>query len=104
MGIAQPKLIEMFRNHFDGKLSDFNLVKLHATSSNGGWTVEANEFGIPRYRYSSQWYTIFMKSKDGKTCFYQGFGLRQNYEGGGKYSATFIDADKYHYVNCGDMK
>jgi hypothetical protein len=104
MGIAQPKLIEMFRNHFDGKLSDFNLVKLHATNSNGGWTVEANEFGIPKYRYSSQWYTIFMKSKNGKSCFYQGFGLRQNYEGDGKYSASFIDADKYNYVNCKEMK
>jgi hypothetical protein len=103
MGIAQAKLIDMFRNHFDGKLSDFNLVKLHATNSNGGWTIEKNELGIPKYRYSSQWYTIFMKSKNGKACFYQGFGLRQNYEGGGKYSASFIDPDTYHYVNCEEM-
>jgi hypothetical protein len=104
MGIVQAKLIDMFRNHFDGKLSDFNFVKLHATNSNGGWTIEKNELGIPRYRYSSQWYTIFMKSKNGKTCFYQGFGLRQNYEGGGKYSASFIDEDPFRYVNCEEMK
>jgi hypothetical protein len=103
MGIAQAKLIDMFRNHFDGKLSDFTFVKLHASNANGGWTIEKNELGIPKYKYSSQWYTIFMKSKNGKACFYQGFGLRQNYEGGGKYSASFIDVDKFYYVSCEEM-
>jgi hypothetical protein len=104
MGITQTKLIEMYKNSYADKLADFNLLKLHATNSNGGWTIEKNDLGIPKYRYSSQWYTVFMKSKNGKACFYQGFGLRQNYEGGGTYSASFIDSQPFKYVECEGMK
>jgi hypothetical protein len=104
MGVAQPKLVEMFRNSYSDKLDNFTLVKFHATNSNGGWTIEKNDLGIPKYRYSSQWYTVFMKSKNGKACFYQGFGLRQDYQGGGQYGASFIDKETFKYVKCEDMK
>jgi hypothetical protein len=104
MGVTQAKLVEMYRNSYNDKLADFILVKLHASNSNGGWTIQKNESGIPSYRYSGQWYTVFMKSKNGKACFYQGFGLRQDYQGGGQYGASFIDKETYKYVKCEDMK
>ncbi len=104
MGYTQDKLVQMFRNHFDGKLSDFSLVKFHTKNSNGGWTIEKNDLGIPLYRYSAQWYTVFMSSKVGKSCFYQGFGLRQNYAGGGTYGDVFVDIAPYKYLKCEEMK
>ena len=105
MGITQPKLVEMLRNVYANKLNDYNFIKLHASNAgSGGWTITKNEYGIPLYRYSSQWYTIFMKGTGGKLCFYQGFGLRQNYEGGGKYSASFIDDLPFKYISCDEMK
>jgi hypothetical protein len=104
MGITQPKLIEMLRNVYANKLNDYNFIKLHASNANGGWFITKNEFGVPLYRYSSQWYTIFMKGTGGKLCFYQGFGLRQNYEGGGKYTASFIDELPFRYISCDEMK
>jgi hypothetical protein len=104
MGVTQAKLVEMYRNIYDDKLTDFTLVKFHATNRTGGWNIQKNDLGIPTYRYSNQWYTIFMKSKNGKACFYQGFGLRQNYEGGGQYGASFIDEETFKYVKCEEMK
>jgi hypothetical protein len=104
MGVTQAKLVEMYRNIYNDKLADFTLVKFHATNRTGGWNIQKNDLGIPSYRYSNQWYTIFMKSKNGKACFYQGFGLRQNYEGGGQYGASFIDKETFKYVKCEEMK
>jgi hypothetical protein len=104
MGIAQAKLVEMIKNRHASRLVSYKLVKFYASNSNGGWTVEKNEFGIPKYRYSSQWYTTFWKKNDGTDCFYQGFGLRQNYEGGGKYSAAFVDEEPYKNLKCEEMK
>ncbi len=104
MGYTQDKLVQMFRNHFKDKLSDFSLVKFHTKNNNGGWNIQTNDFGIPRYRYSNQWYTVFMSSKVGKSCFYQGFGLRQDYTGGGTYGEVYVDTEPYKYLNCDEMK
>jgi hypothetical protein len=104
MGIPQAKLVEMIKNRHASRLVKYTLVKFYASASSGGWTVEKNEFGIPLYRYSSQWYTAFWKNNDGTDCFYQGFGLRQNYEGGGKYSASFVDEEPYKNLRCEEMK
>jgi hypothetical protein len=104
MGFTQAQLINMYQNSFTNKMDAHTVVKFHASSSNGGWTTVNNDFGIPIYRYSNQWYTIFIKYANGKTCFYQGFGLRQQYNGGGTYAKAFIDKNEYHMVDCGQMK
>jgi hypothetical protein len=83
MGFTQAQLITMYENSFTNKMDAHTVVKFHASASNGGWTTQNNEFGIPIYRYSNQWYTIFMKYANGKSCYYQGFGLRQQYMGAG---------------------
>lgn len=104
MGFTQAQLIKMYENSFADKMDAHTIIKLHSSSSNGGWTVVNNDFGIPTYRYSNQWYTIFIKYANGKTCFYQGFGLRQQYGGGGTYGAAFIDKNDYHMTDCATMK
>lgn len=104
MGVTQAQLIAIYQNSFSDKMDAHAVVKFHASSSSGGWTTVNNDFGIPIYRYSNQWYTVFIKYANGKTCFYQGFGLRQAYNGGGTYGQTIIDKNEYHMADCGLMK
>lgn len=104
MGFTQAQLVAMYENSFTSKMDPHTVVKFHASNSNGGWTTQINEFGIPIYRYSNQWYTIFIKYANGKSCYYQGFGLRQQYNGGGTYGKAFIDKNEYHMTDCGQMK
>ena len=104
MGFTQAQLVSMYLNSFTNKMDAHTVLKFHASSSNGGYTVVNNDYGIPIYRYSNQWYTIFIKYANGKTCFYQGFGLRQQYNGGGTYGKPMIDKNEYHMVDCEKMK
>ncbi len=104
MGLTQPQLVSMYENSFTSKMDAHTVVKFHSSSTNGGWTVVSNDFGIPTYRYSNQWYTIFIKYANGKTCFHQGFGLRQQYIGAGKYGTSTIDKNEYHFIDCEKMK
>jgi hypothetical protein len=103
MGFTQAQLITMYETSFNTKLDPHTIVKFHASSSNGGWTIQNNDYGIPIYRYSNQWYTIFIKYSAG-ACYYQSFGLRQQYNGGGTYGKAFIDKNEYHMTDCGGMK
>lgn len=104
MGFTQAQLITMYQNSFSKKMDPHTVVKFHASASNGGWTTQNNEFGIPIYRYSNQWYSIFIKYANGKSCYYQGFGLRQQYMGAGTYGKALIDKNEYHMTDCGGMK
>ncbi len=104
MGFTQAQLISMYQNSFTDKMDAHTVVKFHASASNGGWTIVNNDFGIPLYRYSNQWYTIFIKYANGKTCYFQGFGLRQQYNGGGTYGQASIDKNEYHMTDCGSFK
>jgi hypothetical protein len=103
MDFTQAQLITMYENSFDTKLDPHTVIKFHASNSSGGWTTQNNDYGIPIYRYSNQWYTIFIKYTTG-VCFYQGFGLRQQYNGGGTYGKAFIDKNEYYMTDCGLMK
>jgi hypothetical protein len=103
MGFTQAQIITMYENSFDTKLDPHTVVKFHASNSNGGWTTQNNDYGIPIYRYSNQWYTIFIKYANG-ACYYQGFGLRQQYNGGGTYGKAFVDKNEYHMTDCVGMK
>jgi hypothetical protein len=104
MGFTQVQLITMYQNSFTSEMDAHTVVKFHASSSSGGWTVVNNDFGIPVYRYSNQWYTIFIKYANGKSCFYQGFGLRQQYNGGDTYGTASIDRNDYYKTDCTTMK
>lgn len=89
---AQMRL--MFLNRFRNKAS-LQIIKFHASApGQTSWSVEKNNLGIPIYRYSNQTYTIFVKNTAENQCFFDNFGLRQNYSGGGTYGQTFLDFDE----------
>lgn len=89
MGYTQAQLVAMFENSFASKLDPHTVVN--------------NDYGIPVYGYSNQWYTVFIKFANGKSCFSQGFGLRQQYNGGGTFGKVFCDINPYHMTDCGQM-
>jgi hypothetical protein len=103
IGVSQAKLLEMYKNYFKSFDNGFELKKLHVKGNNG-WGVVNGDNGLPIYRYSLQWCTAFFKHKNGKACYYQGFGLRQDYQGGGTYGHSYISTDDYHMLDCAEMK
>lgn len=103
-GIGKAQLEQIYRERYPDKLKGWITVKIYANSGGSGWVVEKNEFGIPLYRYSQQYYTIFMKGVEGKACFFEAFGLRQDYMGAGTYGKTFADNEGYKYVKCEELK
>ena len=107
MGLSQDKLLQML---LGADLKSLKLIKFFASSSNGGWTAIYDQGNvIPTYRKSNQYYTVFYKivnptnSNNGK-CWFQTFGLRQQYMGGGTYGVATIDANDWHFAACEKMK
>jgi hypothetical protein len=81
------------------------IIKTYMTND-GGWSlIKDNDNILPRYKYSSQWVTYFVKNSNGE-CYYHTCNLRQNYEGGGRYSAAFLAVfdEEIKYLDCGKMK
>ena len=107
MGLTQDKLLQML---LGDDLKSLKLIKFFASSSNGGWTAIYDQGNVlPTYRKSNQYYTVFYKivnptnSNNGK-CWFQTFGLRQQYMGGGTYGVATIDANEWHFAECDKMK
>ena len=107
MGVTQDKLLQMLLGA-DAKY--YKLIKFFASSSSGGWTAVYDEgSSIPRYRHSNQYYTVFFKvvnpsSANVGKCWFQTFGLRQQYMGGGTYGVSTMDANDWYYTECDKMK
>ena len=88
---TDAQLRSMYLNRFTDK-TILKIIKLHASvPSSVSWSIQTNDIGIPSYRYSNQWYTVFVKNTSTHECFFDSFGLRQNYSGGGTYGQTFLD-------------
>ncbi len=105
-GQTELKLKTTYVNSFSsGGGANLNILKFYAAppKSQTPWIVLNNDLGIPLYRYSAQWYTVFVKDKSNDVCFFQGFGLRQNYSGGGTFSEAFVDHGDSHLYNCDKM-
>ncbi len=104
---TEAQLRAMYLNLFAiNDRPNIKIIKLHASAPRQtSWTVESNELGIPGYRYSNQWYTVFIKNSANNHCFFDSFGLRQNYSGGGTYSQTFLDSnsDSQKFFVCDKM-
>ncbi len=104
MGYNAKQISDLYVNSYDGGAEVLTVVKCFAHPSNGGWTIQYNDFGIPLYRYSNQFYTLFVKNKEG-SCYFQRFSLRQQYNGGGTYDAVFGDITyEVNFTKCEDMK
>ena len=107
MGVTQDKLTQMLCG---ADLKSLKLIKFFASSSSGGWTaVYDQDAVVPRYRHSNQYYTVFYKIVDATNrnngkCWFQTFGLRQQYMGGGTYGVSTMDANNWYYTECDKMK
>ncbi len=96
----------MYLNKRQGS-NNLKVIKLHATApGQTSWSIEKNNLGIPLYRFSNQTYTVFIRNQRANQCFFDSFGLRQNYSGGGTYGQTFLDFDEgsQKFFNCDKMK
>lgn len=99
MGLTAVQIGNLYKNSFSDPES-LEIIKVYSHPSSGGWTVQKNEFGIPLYRYSNQFYTLFVKNKQGDICYFTRFSLRQQYNGGGTYN--MIIGDTTYDVNFTD--
>ncbi len=101
-GYTTASISNLYRNSFSTPAANLKVIKLYAKSpaSQGMWTTQYNDIGIPSYRYSSQWFTVFVQDTSNGACFYQGFGLRQNYSGGGTYGKVFVDHGDSAVLTC----
>lgn len=103
MGYTEKQIIDLYKSCYTGS-HVMTIVKCFAHPSNGGWSIQKNEYGIPEYRYSNQFYTLFTKHIDG-SCYYQRFSLRQRYSGGGTYDSVFGDITyQVYFTDCEKMK
>jgi hypothetical protein len=100
-GYSAAKYNQLYLKYYPGA----KIIKTYITND-GGWSViKDNDNILPRYKYSSQWVTYFVKNTKGE-CYYHTCNLRQNYEGGGRYGAAFLAVfeDEIKYLDCGKMK
>jgi hypothetical protein len=100
-GYSASKYNQLYLKYYPGA----KIIKTFMTND-GGWAViKDNDNILPRYKYSSQWVTYFVKNAKGE-CYYHTCNLRQNYEGGGRYSAAFLAVfdEEIKYLDCEKMK
>jgi Flp pilus assembly protein TadD len=96
-GLTEPMLRTIYLNSFEAAdRPKLKIIKFYADSarSEALWKVQNNDDGIPNYRYTNQWYTVFVRNTQANQCFFQGFGLRQFYSGGGTYGESAIDTNQ----------
>ncbi len=96
-GLTEPMLRTIYLNSFEAAdRPKLKIIKFYADSarSEALWKVQNNDVGIPNYRYTNQRYTVFVRNTQANQCFFQGFGLRQFYSGGGTYGESAIDTNQ----------
>jgi hypothetical protein len=102
-GYTAVKYSQLYSNYYKG----IKILKtyLSPTESTTWKVIMDNNNLFPSYKYSTQWVTFFVKDAEGK-CYYHTCNLRQNYQGGGSYSAVHLavfDEEKV-YVSCDEIK
>jgi len=83
--------------------NDVKIIKFY--SSRPGpttWSVSKNDLGLIRYRYSNEYYMVFLKNQAKNECSFDTFSLRQDYSGGGTYGQTLVvhSAQTRKYIDC----
>ncbi len=105
MGMTQLQITNLYLNKYEGGESTLKVTKFFAHSSSGGWSIHKNEYGIPLYRYSNQFYTFFVKNVKTNDCYFQRFSMRQEYNGAGTYGTTKGDISyDVNFTDCDKMK
>ncbi len=105
MSMTQAQITSLYLNRFEGGESTLKIMKFFAHPSSGGWSIHKNEYGIPLYRYSNQFYTFFVKNIKTNDCYFQRFSMRQEYNGSGTYGTTKGDITyDVNFTECDKMK
>ena len=105
MSMNQTQITNLYLNCYEGGDSTLMVMKFFAHQSSGGWAIHKNEFGIPLYRYSNQFYTFFVKNMKTNDCYFQRFSMRQEYNGAGTYGPTKGDITyDVNFTECEKME
>lgn len=105
-----PATESQLRTQYLSYLSDRNDLKIiKFYSSTPGpitWSVSTNDLGLIRYRYSNQYYLVFLKNQAKNECSFDTFTLRQNYSGGGTYGQTLFifDEGSRKFFDCAKLQ
>jgi hypothetical protein len=77
------------------------IVKLYSgPAPSRGFTVVPNELGIPKYRYVSQRFTVFVKVVGEDKCFYQRLTPAQAYSGAGTFGDFYALLEPRVNISC----
>ena len=87
--------------------NDLKIIKFY--SSRPGpttWSVSTNDLGLITYRYSNEYYMVFLKNQAKNECSFDTFTLRQNYSGGGTYGQTLVihSSQTRKYIDCAKLQ
>ncbi len=105
MSMTQAQITNLYIDRYEGGESTLKVIKFFAQPSSGGWSIHKNEYGIPLYRYSNQFYTFFVKNIKSNDCYFQRFSMRQEYNGSGTYGTTRGDITyDVNFTECDIMK
>lgn len=101
-GFTAASVNSLYTSSFTTSANILKVIKLYAAPPKGQtmWNIQNNQYGIPSYRYSSQYFTVFVRDSSNGVCYYQGFGLRQQYSGAGTYGKTIIDHGPSALLTC----
>jgi hypothetical protein len=68
------------------------------------WKVQADQYGLPSYRYAPTIWAAYKDNKDGM-CFLGSHSIREDYAGGGTYGGLYLNmmADRT-YIDCAAVR
>lgn len=95
----------LFANGFSTPAGNLKIVKMYVSPSKAAtlWSIRKNDLGIPAYKYSNQWFMVFVQDIKSRECYYYDFSLRQDYAGGGTYGKTKSAYGDYFFFACDKM-
>jgi hypothetical protein len=99
-GLTESSLKAMFLHNHPYWVQK-QIIKLYAEPADSRErTVVSNDFGIPKYRYVRQKFTVFVKVVGEDKCFYQRFTPGQAYAGGGTFGNYYAILEDRVNISC----
>ena len=87
---AETQLRTQYLSYMEDR-NELKIIKFYSSAPGPiTWSISTNDLGLITYRYSNQYYMVFLKNQAKKECSFDTFTLRQNYSGGGTYGQTLV--------------
>ncbi|PZR39120.1 MAG: hypothetical protein DI538_07705 [Azospira oryzae] len=93
---TEAQLVSMFLATQPASAKNLKLVVYPVNAP--GWIIEKNELDLPLFKWHNQNLGFFVQNN--ARCYYISGGLRQPYEGGGKYGAPYYQWAESLEMNC----